>query len=80
MASSKIQQILTGLFLPPENPSPGDDMTPINHSTAILRITQQIYELKQQIEAADPQDRRRLQHRLKELQILQLWQLELEGK
>jgi hypothetical protein len=45
----------------------------------ILRTAQQIYSLKQQLETTDPKDRRRLQRQLKELQILQLWQLEKEA-
>jgi uncharacterized membrane protein YccC len=45
----------------------------------MYKIHQTAYQIgypKQQIEeAADPQEKRRLQHPLKELQILQLWQL-----
>ncbi len=44
--------------------------------TSIIRIKQQIDHLKQQIEAtADPKEKRRLQSRLKELQIEQLWRI-----
>lgn len=51
-------------------------MTTDNLSAAILRTKQQIEHLKQQIETTDdPKDKRRLQHQLKELQILQLWQM-----
>lgn len=43
---------------------------------AITQNKAQIYELKQLIEeATDHQEKRRLQHRLKELQYLQLWHL-----
>ena len=52
-------------------------MTICNFPDAILRTAQQIDHLKQQIEAAP--DDKRLQHQLKELQILQLWQLEQEA-
>jgi hypothetical protein len=43
----------------------------------MLNTKNQIEQIRQQIEAADPEDRRRLQHQLKDLQILQLWQLSL---
>jgi hypothetical protein len=48
-------------------------------STAILHTKHQIDQLKHQIEGSDPKDLPRLQHKLKELQILQLWQLSQEG-
>jgi hypothetical protein len=35
----------------------------------IIRTKNQIDQLKQQIEAADPEDKRRLQHQLKEFQL-----------
>jgi hypothetical protein len=41
----------------------------------IISTKTQIDQLKQQVEAADPKDKHRLQHQLKEFQILQLWQL-----
>jgi hypothetical protein len=47
----------------------------INIPVGILHTKNQIDELKQRIEAADPKDKRHLQHQLKEFQILQLWQL-----
>jgi hypothetical protein len=53
----------------------GDHMTLFDLSATILRTKHQIDQLKQQIVAADPKDKPRLRHQLKELQILQLWQL-----
>jgi hypothetical protein len=47
-------------------------------SAAIQDTKQKIDHLKQQIEVADPMGKRQLQRQLKELQILQLWQLSQE--
>lgn len=44
-------------------------------SNNILLTKQEIDCIKQQIDKADPGEKRRLQRQLKELQILQLWQL-----
>jgi hypothetical protein len=46
-------------------------------SAAILHTATQIADLKQQLEAT-PKDKLHLQHQLKELQLLQLWQLSQE--
>ena len=50
-------------------------MKPNDLSTDILRTKQEIERLKQQIDTASAKEKRRLQHQLKELQILQLWQI-----
>jgi hypothetical protein len=55
-------------------------MTPFNIPDVILRTAEQINALKQQIEeTTDPKERRRLRLRLKEIQILQQWQMEKEA-
>jgi len=47
---------------------------------AIERTTEKIYELKRQIkETTDARDKLKLQRRLKELQYLQLWHMDLLG-
>ena len=43
---------------------------------AILNTLEAIAKLKKEIEQADPQEARRLWRRLKELQYLQIWQME----
>ena len=48
-------------------------------SEDIVRTAQEIYNIKEQINTASPRDKGRLQRRLKELQILQLWQLEKQA-
>lgn len=49
----------------------------INTTADMLNTKNQIEQIKQQIEAAGPEDRHHLQHQLKEFQILHLWQLSL---
>lgn len=45
--------------------------------TAILRTKEEIEQLKLQLkQVTDPQEQRRLKRRIKELQYLQLWQLD----
>ncbi len=51
-------------------------MTFFDLSADIVRTAQQIYSLKERIEAVDSRERRHLQRQLKELKILQRWQLE----
>jgi hypothetical protein len=48
----------------------------VNLSNNILLTKQEIDCIKQRIDKADPSEKRQLQRRLKELQILQLWQLD----
>lgn len=49
-------------------------------SAAIDQTKDQIYQIKQQIEeTSNPQEKSRLQHKLKELQYLQLWHLDQLG-
>jgi len=55
-------------------------MIPSDLRDAIEKTKTQIYQLKEQIEETpDPQEKRQLKRRLKELQYLQLWHLDQLG-
>lgn len=55
-------------------------MTPEELEVAIESTARKIHELLQQIEmTSDSREKRRMERRLKELRILQLWQLGLKS-